>query len=231
MRIALCDDEPAVTEELRQLIQVYAFSHDYDIRCERFTDGHDLLEREKFDLYILDYCMDAMNGIEIAKALKEKYSHAVTVCYLTNHDAAAAQIINQGIHADGFLKMPVDPKQLEEKLDQLYRLSFFNRLELKQGKRFKTLFAQDILYVQADNKQVRVHCFDGTETFTYLLRDVEKLLPAGLFYRISRSYLVNLQYVDSYDAKSVTLKNGVTLPLKARDFQKAYHNFMFLFNH
>ncbi|MBQ5969370.1 MAG: response regulator transcription factor [Clostridia bacterium] len=231
MRIALCDDEPNITEDLEQRIRAYAFKRDYEIECERFTDGRDLLERGKFDLYFLDFCMDAMNGIELAQALKEKYSHAVTICYLTNYDAAAAQIINQGIHAEGFLRKPVDDAQLEEKLDQFYRLSFFNRFELRRGKRYQTVFAQDILYVEADNKQVKLHLFDGVESYNYLLRDLEKLLPAGLFYRIQRSYLVNLQYVDSYDAKSVTLKNGETLPLKAKDFQRAYHNFMFLFNH
>ena len=120
----------------------------------------------------------------------------------------------------------MDDAQLEEKLDQFYRLSFFNRFELRRGKRYQTVFAQDILYVEADNKQVKLHLFDGVESYNYLLRDLEKLLPAGLFYRIQRSYLVNLQYVDSYDAKSVTLKNGETLPLKAKDFQRA-----FLFNH
>ena len=231
MRVALLDDEAAVTAELDQLIHAYAFARDYDIQCERFIDGRDLLNSGKFDLYFLDFCMDTMNGIEVAQALKERYSHAVTICYLTNYDAAAAEIINRGIHAEGFLKKPVDPDQLTEKLDQFFRMSFFNRLELRQGKRFQTLYAQDILYVEADNKQVRFHLFDGVQSFNYLLREVEKLLPAGLFYRVSRSFLVNLQYVDSYDAKSVTLKNGETLPLKSKDFQKAYHNFMFLFNH
>ena len=114
--------------------------------------------------------MDDMNGIDVAKALKEKYSHAVTICYLTNYDAAAAQIINQGIHADGFLKKPVDKKQLEEKLDRFYRLSFFNRLELRQGKRFQTVFAQDILYAEADNKQIKLHLFDRVADYNYLLR-------------------------------------------------------------
>ena len=113
MRVALCDDEQHITGELEQLINAYAFARNLDIQCERFTDGHDLLECGKFDLYFLDYCMDAMNGIEIAEKLREKYSHAVTICYLTNYDAAAAQIINHGIHAEGFLKKPVDPKQLE----------------------------------------------------------------------------------------------------------------------
>ena len=231
MRIALCDDEPQVTEELEQLIRAYGFAHDREISCERFTDGRKLLECGKFDLYILDFCMDTMNGIDVAKALRSKFSHAVTICYLTNYDGAAARIINQGIYADGFLKKPVDQKQLEEKLNQFFSLSFFNRLELRRGKRFYTVYAQDILYAEADNKQVKLHLFDGVQEFNYLLRDFEKLLPLGLFYRVSRSFLVNLQHVDSYDAKNVTMKNGDTLPLKAKDFQSAYHNFMFLFNH
>ena len=230
MRVALCDDEQHITGELEQLINAYAFARNLDIQCERFTDGHDLLECGKFDLYFLDFCMDAMNGIEIAEKLREKYSHAVTICYLTNYDAAAAQIINHGIHAEGFLKKPVDPKQLEEKLNSFFRLSFFNRIELRRGKRFQIVYAQDILYAEGAGKQTKLHMFDGVESYNYLLRDIEKLLPSGLFFRVSRSYLVNLQYIDSYDAKSVTLKNGETLPLKAKDFQRAYHEFMFLFN-
>ena len=63
-----------------------------------------------------------------------------------------------------------------------------------------------------------------SEAYSYLLRDLEKLLPNGLFYRIQRSYLITLQYVDSYDAKTVTLKNGVTLPLKAQRLNAVQEN-------
>ncbi len=230
MKIALLDDEVQETEHLAELIRKYAFDHNYDLTCDAFNDGNVLLEQGRYDLYFLDFCMDAMNGIEVAQALKEKFSHAVTICYLTNYDAAAAQIINRGIHADGFLKKPVDEVQLGQKLDQFYRLSFFKRFELKRGKRYQTYFAQDILYVEANNKQIILHLFDRTDAFPYMMREIEQLLPPGLFYRVQRSYLVNLQYVDSYDNKTVTLKSGETLPLKAKDFQKAYHQFMFLFN-
>ncbi|MBQ6420014.1 MAG: response regulator transcription factor [Clostridia bacterium] len=230
MRIALCDDEPDVTEQLKKLIGVYAFDRNYEMVCDCYTDGRALLQTDKYDLYILDFRMEPMDGIETGKALMEKFCHAVTICYLTNYDAAAAEIINNGVHADGFLKKPVDASELEQTLDKFYRLSFFNRFELRQGKRFQTVYAQDVLYVEANDKQVLLHTFNGTQTYNYLLREIEKILPGGLFYRIQRSYLINMQYVDSYDAKSVTLKNGETLPLKAKDFQKAYHHFMFLLN-
>lgn len=231
MRIALCDDEVTVTEQLARMIQTYAFEHNYEMSCDRFSDGSTLLAQDKYDLYFLDYRMEPMDGVALAMALKEKFCNAVTVCFLTSYETAAVRIINLGVQAEGFLKKPVDSAQLEEKLDQFYRLSFFNRFELKQGKRFRTVYAQDVLYAEANDKQTRLHLFDRVEEFNYLLREMERILPAGLFFRVHRSYIINLQYVDFYDAKSVTLKTGETLPLKAKDFQQAYHRFMFLFNH
>ena len=230
MRIALCDDEAQENERLESMIRRYAFDKNYDIECEAFTDGRALLERDRFDLYFLDFQMDGMDGIEVAQALKEKYSNAVTVCFLTNYETAAAESINRQIHADGFLKKPLDPVLLGEKLDRFYGMSFFNRFELRQGKRFRTVYAQDILYAEASGKQILLHMIDRVETYNYLMGELEKMLPRTLFYRIQRSYLINLQHVDSYDAKSVTLKNGETLPLKDRNFQSAYRNFIFLIN-
>lgn len=229
MRIAICDDEAHETVHLEQLIAAYAFKHDYDLQCERFTDGRDLLQREKFDLYFLDFYMAPMDGIAVAQALKEKFSHAVTVCYLTSYEGAAMQIINHRIYADGFLKKPVDPVLLEEKLDQFYRMSFFKRLELRNGKRFDTVYTQDILYVEAANKQVLFHMANGTAAYHYTMGEIEAML-GDRFFRIQRSFLINLQYVASYTAKTVTMQNGDVLSLKNKGFADAYHNYMFLLN-
>ncbi len=229
MRIAICDDELQETLHLEQLIKTYAFQHDYDLQCERFTDGRDLLQREKFDLYFLDFYMEPMDGIAVAQALKEKFSHAVTVCYLTSYEGAAMQIINHRIYADGFLKKPVDPVLLEEKLDQFYRMSFFKRLELRSGKRFDTVYTQDILYVEAANKQVLFHMANGTVAYHYTMGEIEAMI-GDRFFRIQRSYLINLQYVASYTAKTVTMQNGDVLSLKNKGFADAYHNYMFLLN-
>ena len=229
MRIALCDDEPQETEQLQKWISAYAFERNFDMQCERFTDGHDLLKQDKFDLYFLDFRMEAMNGIEVAKALKEKFSHAVTICYLTNYEAAAMQIINNRIYADGFLKKPVDPLLLAEKLDQFYRMSYFKRLELRRGKRFITIYAQDILYLEADNNKVKLHMAGRVEEYHYTLNEMEAML-GDRFFRVHRSFLVNLQYVASYTARTVTLKNGEVLSLKNKGFADAYQNYMFLLN-
>lgn len=230
MRIALCDDEPRETEQLERLIGEYALRRDYDIQCDRFTNGPALLEKERYDLYFLDFRMDEMDGIAVAQALKGKFGNAVTICYLTSYDAAAAQIINKGVHADGFLKKPADEKTLGETLDKFYHTSYFERFELRSGKSFRTLYAQDVVYVEAADKQVLIHTWDGAEKYNYAISEIAKMLPGNLFYRIQRSFIVNFQYVYSYDAKSVTMRNGDTLSLKEKGFQKAYREYMFLLN-
>jgi DNA-binding LytR/AlgR family response regulator len=228
MNIALLDDEAHENENLRALITAYAVERNYDIHCDTFTDGRELLGRDRYDLYFLDFRMDGMDGIAVAQALKKKYSQAVTICYLTNYAAAAADVINHRIYADGFLQKPVDARLLAEKLDQFYGMSYFQRFELRRGANFQTVYAQDIIYVEADDKRVKLHLFNRVEHYNYLLREIEKVLQdSGVFYRVSRSFLVNLQYVDRYDAKSVTMKNGDVLPLKDKGFQQAYHAYMF----
>lgn len=228
MRIAICDDEAFENDNLRKLIGHYAALKDYEIRVDAYTDGKTLLRQPRYDLYFLDYKMDGMDGIEVAKGLKMKFNHAVTICYLTNFDGAAEEIINNRIHADGFLKKPVKPELLFDKLDLFYKMSFFTRFELRKGGSFETIYAQDILYASADDKRVVLHLADRTETFNYLLRDLDGILQnCGLFYRIHRSYIVNMMYVRRYDAGTVEMENGDKLPLKIRGFKEKYQDYIF----
>ena len=229
MNIAICDDEVLETETLGALIETFAQQRDFDLHCRKFHSGTELLLREeKFDLYFLDYKMGDMNGVELAQALKEKFHRSVTVCFLTNYEAAALEVINNRVYADGFLKKPVEPKLLYDKLEQFYRASFSGRLELKKGKGYQTVYTQDVLYIEADGKRSTFHFVDHTESFNYLLTKLESdVLHNVCFYRIHRSFIVNLQYVLRYDSKHVTLTDGTILPLKTRNFRDVYRDFLF----
>ena len=228
MKIALCDDEREEVQRLHDLIEDYALKKDYQISIECFTSGSELIRRDRFDLYILDFLMPETDGVETARALNQKFGGAVTVCYLTNYENAAAEIINGQVYADGFLKKPVDPQLLYEKIDKFYKTSFWGRLELKQGRSFRTVYTRDIVYIEAKGKTSMVYFLEGSDSFTHLMSEMEQLLSEDrLFYRIHRSFIVNMMYVESYDAKSVTMRGGVTLPLKVKDFQKAYREYVF----
>ena len=233
MRIALCDDERCEIEAIGKLIQNYAASHDYDISVDMFTSGHSLLKQQgRFDLYILDYMMEEMDGITLALQLRQKFNNAVTICYLTGYDNIAERIINEQVYADGFLRKPVEPQQLYKKLDQFYKSSFFYRLQLKRDGSYDTVYTQDILYIQASDKKSLIYFQDRCVEYPILLSELEtKYLPPELFFRVHRSFIVNMMHVASYDKKTIVMKSGDRVDVsRFKAFQQAYRDFNFNLN-
>lgn len=86
-------------------------------------------------------------------------------------------------------------------------------------------------YVEVINKTVSFHLADGMiREVTAALTDFEeKLLEQQNFFKIHRSYLVNLNYVEAIAANCVVTKNGHNIPVsrpRCSQVQEAYMNFL-----
>ena len=65
MIIAICDDERIFRERLVQLIRLYSAESGVPVEYCTFSSGKELLGSERsFDVIILDYMMDGINGID-----------------------------------------------------------------------------------------------------------------------------------------------------------------------
>lgn len=87
-------------------------------------------------------------------------------------------------------------------------------------------------YVEVINKTVSFHLADGViREVTAALADFEeRLLARPEFFKIHRSYLVNLTYVEAIDANCIVTKNGHNIPLsrlRRSQVQDAYVNFLY----
>lgn len=229
MKIALCDDEKKETENLKSLIDHYSMVMDYDISCDCYCDGNELVQAAHYDLYFLDYAMPEMNGVELALALKDKFQGAVTICYLTSYENAAVEVINNRVYADAFLQKPVKENQLYEILDRFYKESFFGRLVLKSDGTNKAVYPQNIFFIEAMGRNTVFHYSDSSEQFSYSITELENgYLPETVFFKVHRSFIVNMMYVESFDRKNITLKNGKLVPLtRTKEFREAFVQFNF----
>ena len=228
MTIAICDDDILEAEQLEQLICAYALQKKYDLHCRCFTSGTELLkQKEKYNLYYLDYEMGDLNSLELAQSLKEKFHSSVTVCILTNYEDAVPKEFNSQRKTNAYLKKPIEPQLLYDMLEQWFRASVSEYLVLKTGKNFETVDTKEILYIEADGKRSTFHFFDHTKSYNYQLLKLESdLLHNVCFYRIHRSFIVNLQNVSHYDSKHVFLIDDTILPLKARKFRNIYKEYL-----
>ena len=99
---------------------------------------------------------------------------------------------------------------------------------MKNGLSVETVYAREILYAEAADKRTRVHFRVGEATYRHSFSEMERILSDNpSFFRIHRSYIINMLHVKSYDVKNVMMINGDVLPLKAKDFAKVYRNFIF----
>jgi two-component system, LytTR family, response regulator len=80
-----------------------------------------------------------------------------------------------------------------------------------QKKKVKILFSE-ITYIESQREYVKIVTTKKEYTSKMSTHEIENLLPANLFKRIHRSFIVSLNKIDSYNAETVEV-NGVSIPI------------------
>lgn len=127
--IGIIDDHKIVRQGLKELLQKIS---NYTITAE-FDNGADFLAalpmENQPDLFILDYSMPGMNGIEVLKALEE-IEGEYKVLLLTQH--FDEQIIDAAYHhgARGFLHKNCTAHDLKFAIDNIVKIGYNNVSEI-----------------------------------------------------------------------------------------------------
>lgn len=116
-RILLVDDEPAITENLRPVLERSGFE------VETAGHGEEALRkiaRRPPDLVVLDILMPGMNGREVLRRLRSQ-GNRVPVIMLTQVDLRSERVaaLNEG--ADDYINKPFDVLELEARIRAVLR--------------------------------------------------------------------------------------------------------------
>ena len=112
MKIAICDDEVAVSEVTKSLLQQWAIHQSISLSVHCYENGDDLILAQKsecFDLIFLDVLMPLLNGIDTAKELRRQNQN-VPIIFLTSSKEFAFD--SYEVKALQYLLKPVSPNQL-----------------------------------------------------------------------------------------------------------------------
>ena len=109
IKVLIIDDHPAVGEGTKAIIE-----EDFDMKAYVISDSENALEilnKEKFDVYIVDLYMPKLNGIELTKIILQKNSDAKILIY-TGFDIATHfnLLIEAGV--SGFISKTDSKEQL-----------------------------------------------------------------------------------------------------------------------
>jgi DNA-binding NtrC family response regulator len=117
-KILLVDDEKEFADSLSQRLQIRGLDVQTALSGE---DALDLIQKEDFDVVILDVLMPGKDGIETLKEIKDARP-LLEVIMLTGHATVETAIEGMKLGAYDYLMKPTDTGELLEKISKAHAL-------------------------------------------------------------------------------------------------------------
>lgn len=212
MRIAVCDDNP---KELERIKGCFCRIQGYDLVCSYFDSTSTVMEILKtenspYDLYILDIEMPGMNGLKLAKSIREKDSRALFV-FLTSYTRYMKDVFD--VVTFDFIEKPISDEKLLQILERAATYLNITSQHFSFGYRASrySLKYDRILYIEKKGRQALIHTFEDVYKTNMTLEEIWKQLNPKSFVHIHSSYIINLYNLDRKDNEIATMRNGEKL--------------------
>lgn len=213
-KIAVCDDEEAVSEQVKNLITEW--NPAVEVVC--FSSGEALLENyQSYEAVFLDIDMTGMNGIETGKEIR-RLDKDTKIVYLTAYRDYVSGAF--GVHAFQYLLKPVNKKAIWNVLEEIFR--YMKSAEKKIILDFHTvdgalcLPVESIYFFEYENRKIRI----VTDKEQYYMADkignVAKRMTEFGFSMPHQSFVVNMFHVKNVKNQQIFLDNGMEIPLSQK---------------
>lgn len=212
LRIAICDDEQILLNELEMFIDNYLNKIFVEHSIEIFYDGVTLEkvydEGNRFDILYLDIAMSIMNGIEVAKSIR-KIDRNVILIYVSSYESYFMQLFE--VEPFRFIKKPIQKKEVHNITQQAYERVIEKDVYFtyKYNKIIGKILLKNIKYFESTGRIIYIHNLSETLKYYGRLDDVEWRLKDSKipFLRIHKSYYVNFLYIDQITFSKVILSD------------------------
>ena len=220
-KIAICDDLAADRKYLSSLCETWSKHSRYRIQISEFTSAENFLfyyaEKKDFDILLLDIEMGAMDGVTMARKLRQD-NQTVQIIFITGY----SDYISDGYEVDAlhYLMKPIQEEKLFTVLDRAVTKLIKNEKVLNiisQGEMLRLPISQ-INYAEVNSNYITIHS-QQTITLKMTLSELEQKLDSH-FFRAGRSALVNLKKISRVTKKEIYLQDGSIIPLPRGAYEK-----------
>lgn len=213
-KIAICDDSDADRQYLFGLAEQWAVNAGNSVQITLFPSAENFLfryaERNDYDILLLDIEMGDMDGVTMAKKLRED-NDTIQIVFITGY----SDYISEGyeVSALHYLMKPVKQEKLFSVLDRAADKMAKNEkvLNFKLGGDMVRIPVYQIRYADVCGNYVTIHAYDNF-TVKMTLGELEKELDER-FYRVGRSVIVNLTQISRVTKKEMKLNEDISIPL------------------
>lgn len=213
-KIAICDDSEADRQYISDLVGRWAAEAAHTVQTTLFASAESFLfhyaEKNDYDILLLDIEMGDMNGVTMAKRLRQD-NDTVQIIFITGY----SDYISEGyeVAALHYLLKPVREEKLFSVLDRAAEKLQKNErvLHFESGGEMVRIPIYQIRYAEVMGNYVTLHAAECL-TVKMTLSELEKELDER-FYRVGRSAIVNLTQISRVTRTEIKLADGTSIPL------------------
>ncbi len=233
MHIAICEDESVVLDFESSLVTQWAAGAGCPLELDTYISSEQFLfeseDKAPYDLLIFDIQMKNMNGMELAKKLRERGCDSVIIFVTGVPDYA---IEGYEVGAVRYILKPVKPELLKELLDSVWKErqkkteDFF---VLGQGAELEKISFEKIIYIEARGHYVFMKGLDFEREWKAGFAETAAAFEGRGFFCLRRGLLVNLAHVERITRTDCILDGGETLPVARGVYKELNEAFIAFF--
>ena len=211
MNCIIIDDEPLARAEMRSLIKEASTIEILGDFSNALT-ALEFLKTKDVDLIFLDIEMPLVTGLEFAEQLPKQSLIIFTTAY------SQYALKSYELDAIDYLLKPIEKHRLEKAIQKaelynqlLSQSTIKNTIEsntndflfIKSDRRFYKLNFDEIKFIEGLKDYVVIHTKTQKLITAMNLKTTHQKLPAQNFLRVSKSYVVNINFIDSFDNHNI----------------------------
>lgn len=210
------EDEPLATKILSEYIAQVPFL-ELQGTFKNALLATDYLREHSIDLIFLDIHLPKLKGMAFLKTLPHPPAVVITTAYhqyaVEGFELNVTDYLLKPFAFERFLvavnKVKATQGETEKAIEKEEKKDFI--FLNVQKKKVKILFSE-ILYIESQREYIRIVTTKTEYLPKMSTHEIERLLPAHLFKRIHRSFIVSIDKIESYTAEMVEVR-GATIPI------------------
>ncbi|MBQ3243409.1 MAG: response regulator transcription factor [Bacteroidaceae bacterium] len=224
IRCIIVDDEPLAVAQMEKYVERVPFLENVG-SCSSAAEAMEVLSNGNVDAMFVDISMPDISGMQLVRTL----SNPPMVVFTTAYSEYAVEGFK--VDAVDYLLKPIgfdDFLRAAGKLNEMYTLRNAQQgsetvsearcgdsLFVKSDYRIIRVPIDTIMYVESMSEYVRIFVEGQAKPVISLLsmKKVEEALPAEMFMRVHRSYLVNLNKIKEVSKMRIVYDNNVYIPI------------------
>ena len=234
-RTMIIDDEAHVRESLADMLRSHCPNAKVVAMADGVQSGLKAIRSHQPDLVLLDIKMSDGTGFDLLEKLE---NIDFRIIFITAFDQYAIKAFK--FSALDYLLKPVESSDLKAAVDKADKLSqkeintqlntLANNLQTDEQAKKKIILktfdnihlvkVKDIVYLESDGRYTTVWLATGDHVIiSETLKHYHEMLNDMGFYRLHKSYLINLEYIQRFEKAEggyVILEGGAKVPVASR---------------